>query len=204
MRSFAIATLLAAACAVNAANLAVTVSPGGTLTYGNDNINASAGDTITFTFAGGNHTVTQSSFANPCTRTQGGFASGFKSAQDTFTITVNDSSTLWYYCGQTVPLIHCHLGMVGAVNAPSTGNKTFAAFQTAAKALASSSTSSGASTASSTSAGGSGGSATSAASGASGTSSSSPSSTASGAAMQIGGSTLGALTAMALLVGLTL
>lgn len=207
MRSFAITTLLSAICAVNAANIVVDVATGGVLAFTNNSITAAVGDTVSFQFEAGNHSVTQSTFSAPCTRSAGGFGSGFHTAANAtqFTITINDTKPIWYYCGQTQPIIHCHQGMVGAINAATTGNATFAAFQSAAKALASS-------TSSSTSAASSG-SATAGASAASTASgdSSSPSGTststtpaASAAAMQIGGSTMGALTAMALLVGLAL
>lgn len=203
MLSFAIATLLSAVCAVNAANTVVTVGMNSALAFTSDSITAAVGDTISFQFQAGNHSVTQTTFANPCTRMAGGFASGFHQAANAtqFTITINDTNPIWYYCGQTQPLVHCHLGMVGAINALTTGNATFAAFQTAAKALASS-TSSSTSAASSATAGAS----ASTASGASSPSGTSNSTTpaASAAAMQIGGSTMGALTAMALLVGLAL
>jgi len=199
------ATLLAAACAVNAANIVVNVAPGSSLTFQNNNLNASVGDVITFVFKGGNHSVTRSSLANPCTHLSGGFASGFDTARTEYNITVNDTSPIWYFCSQKSPLNHCQTGpMVGVINV---GNNSFSEFQKAAKGLANSSTTS---TASPTNSAGSGGSRTSttsgnspSASGASGTNSSS--SSASAAAVRIGGSsTLGALTAMALLVGLTL
>jgi len=200
MRSFAITTLLAAVCAVNAANIVVDVGFNSMLAFSNNSITAAVNDTISFVYQSGNHSVTQSTFANPCTRKAGGFGSGFHSAASAaqFTITVNDTKPIWYYCGQTQPLVHCHLGMVGAINAATTGNATFAAFQSAAKALASSSSSS-ASAASST-----GTASDSTASGDSSSPSATSTSTASGAAMQIGASSMGALTAMALLVGLAL
>jgi len=203
MLSFAITTLLAAVCAVNAANFTVDVGSDGALAFNNNSITAAVGDTVSFQFQSGNHSVTQSTFANPCTRMSGGFGSGFHSTSATqFTITVNDTKPIWYYCGQTQPLVHCHVGMVGAINAATTGNATFAAFQSAAKALASSSSSStsAASTASSAATVGASGSA----SGDSSSASAASTPTASAAAMQIGGSSMGALTAMALLVGLAL
>lgn len=205
MRSFAITTLLAAVCAVNAANIVVDVGSAGALAFSNNSITAAVGDTVSFLYQSGNHSVTQSTFANPCTRKSGGFGSGFHSSASAtqFTITVNDTQPIWYYCGQTSPLIHCHLGMVGAINAATTGNATFAAFQSAAKALASS-TSSSTSAASAASSAATAGASDSTASGDSSSPSATSTSTASGAAMQIGGRSMGALTAMALLVGLAL
>jgi hypothetical protein len=79
----------------------------------------------------------QSSFADPChPQAGGGFFSGFVFTPDgpsktTFTITVKDTKPIWFYCAQTA-MMHCQAGMVGAVNAPSTGN-TLAAFTNLAK-----------------------------------------------------------------------
>lgn len=74
-----------------------------------------------------NHTVTQSSFKDPChPLSSGGFFSGFVPTMDspsgtTFTITVTDTKPIWFYCSQTKGA-HCQAGMVGAINAPATGN----------------------------------------------------------------------------------
>lgn len=102
------------------------------------------------------HSVTQSTFANPCTYlapangSTGGFDSGLVTAKQ-FTITVTDDSrrmyyslvliqstyasflAIWFHCKVQG---HCGSGMVGSINAPSTGN-TFSSFETAAKALGS-------------------------------------------------------------------
>jgi hypothetical protein len=96
-----------------------------------------------------NHTVTQSSFADPChpLNTNGvfnGFFSGFvptasSPSGSTFTIIVNDTNPIWFYCAQTTGN-HCQSGMVGSINAPTTGNKTLAAFEALAKVAGTSST----------------------------------------------------------------
>jgi hypothetical protein len=52
----------------------------------------------------------------------------------TFTVMVNDTTPLWFYCKQTNPAPHCGKGMVLAVN--PTANSTFEAFQQAANATA--------------------------------------------------------------------
>lgn len=101
-------------------------------------ITAAKGDIVSFEFRGGNHTVTQSSFANPCAwqfntvTNQKGFNSGFLPFVNTsgqvsvYSLEVNDPSTpIWFFCGR-VP--HCKSGMYGAINAPTTGNKTFENF----------------------------------------------------------------------------
>ncbi|KAI0692992.1 Cupredoxin [Cerioporus squamosus] len=127
----------------------VTVGTNGALAFSPDNLTANVGDTVTFRFASKNHTVTQSSFANPCTplgessaNGLAGFDSGFMpvaaDASDLpeFTITVNDTAPIWVYCKQTNPASHCKQGMVLAINAPATGN-TFDAFLANAKGTAS-------------------------------------------------------------------
>ena len=129
------ATLAAvlAATSASAANTQVQVGNGG-LTFNPSSVNASAGDTITFTFYPKNHTATQVSFDDPCEPLDDGLDSDFmpvantSATAPTFVITVNDTTPLWFSCQQTG---HCEQGMVFAVN--PTANKTFAAFQANAK-----------------------------------------------------------------------
>ncbi|KAJ7671890.1 hypothetical protein B0H17DRAFT_1183561 [Mycena rosella] len=122
------------------------------LTYTPSNISASIGDTVTFEFHPKNHTVTQSSFLQPCsalgetsTTGQVGFKSGFQfvaaNATDfpTFQITVNDTAPIWGYCGQVG---HCAQGMVFSINAVESGPNNFNAFQQLAMRTNSSGTSS--------------------------------------------------------------
>lgn len=127
---------------VSAANITVFVgaSQNGTigLRFDPPQITANKGDIVNFEFRGGNHTVTQSSFANPCAwqfntaTNQKGFNSGFLPFVNTsrqisvYSLEVIDPSTpIWFFCGR-VP--HCKSGMYGAINAPTTGNKTFQSF----------------------------------------------------------------------------
>jgi len=134
----------------------VIVGGPGMLIYNPANITAAAGDTVTFEFHQKNHTVTQSTFANPCraltlTSTSGqvGFDSGFMPVADgaatfpTYTIQVNDTSPIWVYCKQTG---HCGQGMVFSVNSVESGPNTFDAFKAKAIQLngSSATTSSGA------------------------------------------------------------
>ncbi|KAF8809073.1 Cupredoxin [Phlegmacium glaucopus] len=133
--SFVIATLLsAAACVVNAANTMVMVGSNGTLTFSPNSITAAVGDTVTFQFQAKNHTATQSTFAAPCSRMASGVNSGFNPVSATatqlpqFTIMVNATTPMWFYCAQKNPVSHCAMGMVFAINAPTSGN-TFEAFQ---------------------------------------------------------------------------
>ncbi|RPD62176.1 hypothetical protein L226DRAFT_571536 [Lentinus tigrinus ALCF2SS1-7] len=100
--------------------------------------------TVTFIFDGvpGNHTVAQSTFANPCEPMEGGFNSGFFFVNSssgpfgTWTLTVTDVNTpIWFYCAQQTPKVHCTAGMVGAINPPATGN-TFDKFAAQASSAA--------------------------------------------------------------------
>ncbi|KAG9028747.1 hypothetical protein FRB95_006115 [Tulasnella sp. JGI-2019a] len=113
-----------------------TVVVGGSagLVYTPNTITAAPGDIVTFQFQVKNHTVTQSTFAVPCSEKAGGFDSSFMpvAATDmtfpTYNITVNDTAPIWGYCRQAN---HCASGMVFAINPPATGN-TFAAFKSMA------------------------------------------------------------------------
>ncbi|KIJ25266.1 hypothetical protein M422DRAFT_273768 [Sphaerobolus stellatus SS14] len=58
----------------------------------------------------------------------------------TITLKITQTTPLWFYCPQTNPANHCHLGMVGSINALTTGNKTFADFQAAAMGTTANST----------------------------------------------------------------
>ncbi|KAF7334307.1 RmlC-like cupin [Mycena sanguinolenta] len=115
---------------------------GAALLFTPSNISAAIGDTVTFEFHAKNHTVTQSSFLQPCkplaeTSTTGqiGFKSGFvpvsvnqTSDFPTFQITVEDENPVWAYCGQQGPPVHCTSGMVFAINAVESSPNNFAAF----------------------------------------------------------------------------
>ncbi|OAQ68111.1 extracellular serine-rich protein [Pochonia chlamydosporia 170] len=107
----------------------VNIGADGKLIYDPNNFEAAVGDKVEFHYFPKNHTVTQSSFKDPCHPLEGGFFSGFVPTADspsktTFTIAVKDTKPIWFYCGQAA---HCQKGMIGAINAPKTGN-TFEAF----------------------------------------------------------------------------
>lgn len=146
---FSSAIALTAAVAVHAKTIQVAVGENG-LSYSPNDIQADQGDIVEFSFfpkvsspthltnstnQPQNHTVTQSSFADPChPLSTGGFFSSFVptaagTAGSTFSITVNTTKPIWFYCGQG---IHCQSGMVGAINAPATGN-TLLAFEALAQ-----------------------------------------------------------------------
>ncbi|KAH9989933.1 hypothetical protein BJV77DRAFT_1014909 [Russula vinacea] len=109
--SVALATL---ATTVSAANIQVQVGASSQLAFSPSSVNASVGDT--------NHTVTQSTFAAPCQPMSGGVDSGFQP------VAANATNVPSF----TVTTGHCEQGMVFAIN--PTANKSFAAFQSAAKA----------------------------------------------------------------------
>ncbi|KAI0797555.1 Cupredoxin [Abortiporus biennis] len=148
---FALLPLIGAAFAQT--NHVVQVGPNGTLTYSPSELTVASGDTVSFQFLSKNHTVTQSTFASPCsnmTNADGtpGVDSGFQfvaNGTTTFqqwTITINNASApMWFYCRQATPVSHCQKGMVFALN--PTAQKSFAAFQAAAMATTAANTTTG-------------------------------------------------------------
>ncbi|KAG8760978.1 hypothetical protein FRC14_000579 [Serendipita sp. 396] len=139
-------TLLSAALMARGETFKVMVgrnSTGPALEFFPNQVNAAAGDHIQFIFTGKNHTVTQSSFKDPCTlqfNTATGLAgvdSGFMpvaanaSEFPTFEIEVVDAQDpQWFFCNQAK---HCNSGMLFAINPPTTGAKTFDAWVALAK-----------------------------------------------------------------------
>jgi plastocyanin len=110
-----------------------TVTVGGDLgrAYFPADIKANSGDTIIFNFMSQNHTVTQSSFGEPCVPLAGGMDSGFMANPDNtispppqVAMQLMTSDPLWMYCAQGD---HCSVGMVLSIN-PSL-EQTHAQFQ---------------------------------------------------------------------------
>jgi hypothetical protein len=125
---------LATVVYVSAKDFPVTVGAGALAFSPNQITGAVKGDTVTFELHPKNHSVTQSTFANPCQLAPGGSHSGFMVTDPAATqfskyqITIeNDTAPLWFMCAQTVGAVHCHMGMVFAVN--PTADKSFEAFQ---------------------------------------------------------------------------
>ncbi|KAF5378531.1 hypothetical protein D9615_007194 [Tricholomella constricta] len=94
--------------------------------YNPATISAALNDTINFIFVGPAHSVVQAAWSNPCVPLPGGFDSGVvKRANDSvpppvWTLKITSvSDGLWFYCGNTIPVLHCAAGMVGAINPPS-------------------------------------------------------------------------------------
>ncbi|KAI1381817.1 hypothetical protein F4677DRAFT_5185 [Hypoxylon crocopeplum] len=137
--------LAALAALANATHYDVTVGKGGQLKFDPETLAAQVGDTVTYRFFAKNHAVAQSAFNTPCQLQENGIFSGFTpnaspdvEAPTTFTITVNDTKPLWFYCPQTNGN-HCQSGMVHSINAPASGN-TFDAYKAKAQQAATPST----------------------------------------------------------------
>ncbi|KAH8100608.1 hypothetical protein BXZ70DRAFT_938030 [Cristinia sonorae] len=118
------ALALAASASAAIINVDVGNSDGG-LVFNPEAIFANVGDQVIYTFHQKNHSVTQSSFAAPCSPLEGGVNSGFMPVAanvtegfPTFTITVNDTKPIWVFCDQAAdtPNSHCGAGMVHAIN----------------------------------------------------------------------------------------
>ncbi|TFK26946.1 hypothetical protein FA15DRAFT_245433 [Coprinopsis marcescibilis] len=107
-------------------------------------LSAGLGDTISFVFAGEIHTVTQSTFEDPCAPLAGGFNSGLAGrarnssrTPPVWDLKVTDvSSPIWFFCQANRPAFHCSAGMVGVINPPS--QDLYAQFVNSAKAVSSS------------------------------------------------------------------
>lgn len=97
-----------------------------------DTIHIPAGGVVEFHFYPGDHSVVQAAFDNPChPMSDTSFFSGAIPATNdrkpVWSLTVNDTNPIWFYCGQVG---HCQAGMVGVIN-PS-GSDTLDAFKSAA------------------------------------------------------------------------
>ena len=80
-------------------------------------VNASVGDNVHFVWMANNHTVTKSSAILPCNKSDDNpFATGTQNKGFTFDERVNDTNTVFFYCGTPG---HCPKGMFGAINPPS-------------------------------------------------------------------------------------
>ncbi|KAK7190984.1 serine-threonine rich protein [Paraphaeosphaeria sporulosa] len=110
---------------------AVSTGMAPVLGFSPESITAAVGDTVEFVFMQKNHTATQSTFAEPCKAMEGGKDSGFMpnpegKAGVTWNITVDSTDAQWFYCKQAT---HCGVGMVFAINAATTGDKTMSVFK---------------------------------------------------------------------------
>jgi plastocyanin len=102
-----------------AASHSIDVGENG-LVFSPTSTTAAVGDTVTFHFYPHSHGVARSSYGSPCAAINDGFNSGFVTiasgeSPTTFTITINDTPPIWYYCPRSD---HCQAGMVGVINPP--------------------------------------------------------------------------------------
>ncbi|KAL9010172.1 MAG: hypothetical protein Q9173_004872 [Seirophora scorigena] len=115
----------------------------GSLTFEPNNLQAAAGSMVQFQFYPKNHSIVQSTFDQPCEPIQNhnasasGFFSGFMPVQagdamrPLYTIMVNDTRPIWYYCSQAK---HCQGGMVGVINPPAANtSRSIASFAALAR-----------------------------------------------------------------------
>lgn len=88
---------------ITVGGLREAAAPGGqpspSFTYQPESINAAPGDVVQFNFLQLNHTITQSTFENPCVKAQNGFDSGFVVNQDgrpglQFSVRINDTNPI--------------------------------------------------------------------------------------------------------------
>jgi len=114
---------------------------GANLTFDPPHVVAQPRDIIQFEFHAKNHSVTQSSFADPCRKLAKDGVTALDSGLQfvdvnattfpTWSVTVNETAPLWFYCKQQTPKSHCGAGMVFAVNTDETSGsaRSFNAFQ---------------------------------------------------------------------------
>ncbi|TDZ25277.1 Extracellular serine-rich protein [Colletotrichum sidae] len=142
-----VSALAAVAQAVDVQVVSVA-STNNTLKFFPDKINAPVGSMVQFQFRGGNHSVVQSTFDNPCipisnvNTSAKGIYSGYQPVQASsskgqipvFTIQVNSSTPMWLYCSQGK---HCQNGMVMVINENSKANasRTLENYAKGAKAV---------------------------------------------------------------------
>lgn len=118
-----------------AAQIDVVVGGPGVLKFNPQFVTANVGDKVVFSFRQKNHTATQSTLANPCTKSPGGFDSGFVPVAATNTggpfpaaeFSIKNTDPVWVFCAQAG---HCSSGMVFAINPPP---GQFDQFEAAAK-----------------------------------------------------------------------
>jgi len=121
----------------------VSTPDGSSLRYYPEKVQAPPGSWVQFQFYPKNHTVTQSTFGNPCVPINSvmsnvtGIKSGFmpvapNAAIPVFSVLVNDTNPIWLYCGQ---IGHCQKGMAMVINEKEGSNKTLEAYKAAAAML---------------------------------------------------------------------
>jgi len=142
MRAFTAALFaLTSALAVSAKNVVVTVgkntTDNATMVFDPAEIVANLNDIVVFNFTEGNHTVTQSTFASPCTpahdtnSTINGFDSSFRDTVNGTAVTILtvpitpelENQTIWFFDFNT-----CAQGGVGGINIDDNSTETLDGF----------------------------------------------------------------------------
>lgn len=114
----------------------VEVSADRSLSYDPSDIQVGDNTLVTFAFPQDTpYSVTESSFESPCSPLSGGFDSGLTQGGTTFSVFVSNTSVPVYFFSKASGA--CGAGMVGTINAPTSGGRTNAAFVAAAKAIGS-------------------------------------------------------------------
>jgi len=110
-------TLSAYAALAAAAVVSIDVSSSsGAIAFSPNSATAGVGDQVVFNWRSGGHSVVQGQGTNAaCQPMDKGFFGGFQSPPATFTILVNDTNPIWFYCSTPN---HCQQGMVGVINPP--------------------------------------------------------------------------------------
>ncbi|TQV95019.1 hypothetical protein V2A60_009904 [Cordyceps javanica] len=138
---FTLATVAALVGAVQAISVQVVsvgrnpVNNATGLKFWPEKIKAAPGSMVQFQFLAGNHTVTQSDFDHPCmpikevnpsalgifSAYQPVAASAAKKEIPVFTIMVNDTKPMWFFCSQGP---HCEKGMAMVINENTSANSS--------------------------------------------------------------------------------
>jgi plastocyanin len=119
MKSYTLPIISSLVASAYAASHSIDVGEDG-LVFSPNSTTAAVGDTVTFHYYPRAHGVARSSYSSPCAAIDNGFNSGFVKVASgesptTFTITINNTDPIWYYCPQGD---HCQAGMVGVINPP--------------------------------------------------------------------------------------
>ncbi|KAH9217513.1 hypothetical protein DL95DRAFT_386361 [Leptodontidium sp. 2 PMI_412] len=102
----------------NTAAATYTVLAGQNPAFTPNSVTAKEGDTITFQFTSGNHTVTESTFEHPCVKLEDGIDSGYQPVVNSlnpsdFSFNVAQNTSQWFYSKQAG---ECGDGMTFALN----------------------------------------------------------------------------------------
>ncbi|KAK1593666.1 Cupredoxin [Colletotrichum navitas] len=131
-----IVSALAVVAQAQSVHVVSVATTNNTLKFFPDKLNAAVGSMVQFQFRGGNHSVVQSTFDNPCVPMSGmsgmsstssmnssakGLFSGYQPVAASlamgqipvFTVQVTSAAPMWLYCSQAK---HCQNGMVMVIN----------------------------------------------------------------------------------------